>query len=209
MFSLRLRPHRASRPAFTLIELLVVIAIIAILAAILFPAFARARERARQTSCVSNLKQIGLRLKQYAQDYDGSYPEKSTVLGNSLIRGAEDPQSLPFVLDPYIKGKQIWVCPSGWEDLQKAGNTYSYYPSSIASNNPDANEGNGNQFDASVVTDAYLYKSVSTLGVIGNPTAQAKANRYCPHFDCYNQLYFDGHVKLRDAKSAATACPTS
>ncbi len=209
MFRFYLRSHRASRAAFTLTELLVVVAIIAILAAILFPVFARARERARQTSCVSNLKQIGLGLKQYAQDYDGSYPEKSTVLGNSFLRAADDPQSLPHVLEPYIKGHQIWVCPSGWEDLQKAGNTYAYYLSSIASNNPDANEGNGNQFDASVVTDAYLYKSVSTLGVIGNPIAQAKSNRYCPHFDRYNQLYFDGHVKLRDAKTAATGCPAS
>ena len=208
MFFLPTRP-RAFRSAFTLVELLVVIAIIAILAAILFPVFARAREKARQSSCTSNLKQIGLGLKQYAQDYDGRYPEKSTVLGNSFIRGADDPLSLPSVLDPYIKGKQIWVCPSGWEDLQKVGNTYSYYPSSTASNNPDINEGDGNQYDASVVTDAYLYKSATPIGVIGNPTAQAKANRYCPHFDRYNQLFFDGHVKLRDAKAAGSACPAS
>ena len=62
------------RSGFTLIELLVVIAIIAILAAILFPVFARARENARRTSCVSNLKQIGLGIMQYTQDYDERYP---------------------------------------------------------------------------------------------------------------------------------------
>src|ERR1700722_16915261 len=62
------------RTGFTLIELLVVIAIIAILAAILFPVFAAAREKARQTSCASNLKQIGLAILQYAQDYDELYP---------------------------------------------------------------------------------------------------------------------------------------
>ena len=62
------------KKAFTLIELLVVIAIIAILAAILFPVFAQAREKARQTSCLSNLKQIGLGLMMYTQDYDETYP---------------------------------------------------------------------------------------------------------------------------------------
>mgnify|MGYP001007046504 FL=1 len=66
-----MRTH--SRKAFTLIELLVVIAIIAILAAILFPVFAKAREKARQSSCSSNMKQIGLAMKQYTVDYDESH----------------------------------------------------------------------------------------------------------------------------------------
>src|SRR6187549_1872617 len=66
------------KKGFTLIELLVVIAIIAILAAILFPAFARARENARRASCQSNLKQIGLGIMQYTQDYDEKYPYQAT-----------------------------------------------------------------------------------------------------------------------------------
>src|SRR5881409_3505260 len=68
------RMQRARRPAFTLIELLVVIAIIAILAAILFPVFAQARERARMTTCISNMRQIGTSLMMYVQDYDETYP---------------------------------------------------------------------------------------------------------------------------------------
>src|ERR1022692_3932033 len=67
-------PRRGHQSGFTLIELLVVIAIIAILAAILFPVFARARENARRSSCQSNLKQIALGFKQYIQDYDEEYP---------------------------------------------------------------------------------------------------------------------------------------
>ena len=69
-----MQTHTSRKRAFTLIELLVVIAIIAILAAILFPVFARARENARRASCLSNLKQIGLGVMQYNQDYDGHYP---------------------------------------------------------------------------------------------------------------------------------------
>ena len=69
-----MKSYRRNARGFTLIELLVVIAIIAILAAILFPVFARARENARRTSCLSNLKQIALSSLQYIQDYDGRYP---------------------------------------------------------------------------------------------------------------------------------------
>jgi prepilin-type N-terminal cleavage/methylation domain-containing protein len=89
-------------PGFTLIELLVVIAIIAILAAILFPVFARARENARRTSCLSNLKQIGLALEQYKQDYDSVYPYSRSA-GKEWYE---------LYLNPYIKSPQLIVCPS-------------------------------------------------------------------------------------------------
>jgi prepilin-type N-terminal cleavage/methylation domain-containing protein/prepilin-type processing-associated H-X9-DG protein len=89
------------RKGFTLIELLVVIAIIAILAAILFPVFAKAREKARQSSCASNLKQIGLGFMQYAQDYD----EK--LFGARLPR-----EGWTGAISPYIKNTQIFGCPS-------------------------------------------------------------------------------------------------
>lgn len=88
---------------FTLIELLVVIAIIAILAAILFPAFARARENARRTSCLSNTKQLGLGALQYSQDYDERLPpafnEDTGKYWSELIQ-------------PYVKSTQLFYCPS-------------------------------------------------------------------------------------------------
>ena len=198
---------KRTKAAFTLVELLVVIAIIAILAAILFPVFARAREKARQSSCVSNLKQIGLGLKQYAQDYDGSYPDKTTLMGGATIRAANDPQSLPRILDPYIKGDQIWICPSGFEDLKKTGNTYTYYTAGKSAYAPDVTEGGSNGDDVSVVTDTYLYKSVTAIGASGIPPVVPKADRDCPHFGRYNQLFFDGHVKLREAKVSLSGCP--
>ena len=94
------------RRGFTLIELLVVIAIIAILAAILFPVFARAREKARQTSCLSNVKQIGLGVIMYCQDYDEMYPKYSLSGVPSTVNSWNE------VLDPYIKNTQIFRCPS-------------------------------------------------------------------------------------------------
>jgi prepilin-type N-terminal cleavage/methylation domain-containing protein/prepilin-type processing-associated H-X9-DG protein len=117
------------RSAFTLIELLVVIAIIAVLAAILFPVFAQAREKARATSCLSNLKQMGLATMMYAQDYDEKYPQTKQTSGNPAQDDAdgslEDPDygSIFAMILPYTRGagltteeelaKQgLYACPS-------------------------------------------------------------------------------------------------
>jgi prepilin-type N-terminal cleavage/methylation domain-containing protein/prepilin-type processing-associated H-X9-DG protein len=107
----RRRSPSRDRKAFTLIELLVVIAIIAILAAILFPVFAQARETARKTSCLSNFKQIGLGIEQYKTDYDGYWP----LWWNGDENHIGDPAFGRYwagAIQPYIKNYQVRKCPS-------------------------------------------------------------------------------------------------
>ncbi len=99
--------NRNSEREFTLIELLIVIAIIAILAAILFPVFARARENARRSSCMSNLKQIGLGVMQYTQNYDQRYPSQS--IGGNGVAHLDRWMDSTF---PYVKSTQLYTCPS-------------------------------------------------------------------------------------------------
>ena len=108
------------KAGFTLIELLVVIAIIAILTAILFPVFAQAREKARQSACLSNEKQIGLAMLQYCQDYDETWVSQSDdgvnvydgyPLNKSGLAGANGNNYKDRIL-PYTKNEQIWLCPS-------------------------------------------------------------------------------------------------
>src|SRR5687768_13942745 len=92
------------RNAFTLIELLVVIAIIAILAAILFPVFAQAREKARQSACLSNVKQIATSYFMYAQDYDGQYTQNRY--------DGRTPYTWKTAIFPYVKNIDVYRCPS-------------------------------------------------------------------------------------------------
>lgn len=102
------------RTAFTLIELLVVIAIIAILAAILFPVFAQAREKARQATCQSNLRQIGMALSMYRQDMDECQTESSpdTAAAQGKVDDCDTTYTWRAVILPYSKNSQIFTCPS-------------------------------------------------------------------------------------------------
>ena len=112
---------------FTLIELLVVVAIVALLAALLFPVFARARARGRQTACLSNLRQLGLATFQYAQDYDGHYPyggdptDLDTDGWGFKLKGIYwaavqqmqlNNQTIPNVMAGYVKDRELWHCPA-------------------------------------------------------------------------------------------------
>ena len=132
------------KKAFTLIELLVVIAIIAILAAILFPVFAQAREKARSASCLSNTKQMGLGLMMYAQDYDETYAP-GYYYGNPSASGSLDATGIiqwSGMIYPYVKSWGIFVCPS-----DKSG---GLAPTNFIGNNMGKGSGGSVAFNSSI-----------------------------------------------------------
>jgi prepilin-type N-terminal cleavage/methylation domain-containing protein/prepilin-type processing-associated H-X9-DG protein len=146
-----------TRQAFTLIELLVVIAIIAILAAILFPVFAKVREKARQTSCTSNEKQLGLSLLQYVQDYDEFYPSGMTQTTHAGMGWAAQ-------VYPYVKSTGVFKCP----DDSTSGNvsvTPPTYPISYGLNDTLSLPG---MSDTQLTSDT---KTVMLFEVVGSTAA--------------------------------------
>jgi prepilin-type N-terminal cleavage/methylation domain-containing protein/prepilin-type processing-associated H-X9-DG protein len=148
------------KKGFTLIELLVVIAIIAILAAILFPVFAKAREKARQTTCLNNQKQIGIALMAYVQDYDEIYPSSWLTDSSYSIYYS----SYVDQLMPYMKSKDIWVCPS----MAKPGFTESNYlaPAGVIFSVPHHYEANYSMIRWSNLGSASLSQVQSPAGTI-------------------------------------------
>lgn len=126
---------RRGRTGFTLIELLVVVAIIALLAAILFPVFAQARHKARQAQCASNLRQIGLAILQYKQDFDDTFvpyrlpfpenavstPEYTNPGVAEWLKSSVAPATERYLLEPYIKNDAVRLCPNRKERYQTGG----------------------------------------------------------------------------------------
>ncbi len=211
--------------AFTLIELLVVIAIIAILAAILFPVFAKARENARRASCLSNLKQIGLGVMQYVQDYDEFYPLTRNGTVAAYGTGGITWGIWKVNIYPYVKSTQVFSCPSGAKSVD---GTYTLSSGQILTfselNGYGANQyviQNGNNAGGTpdgVFNQASIGKSSemamvadATYGVWNNPSRVVNSNytgdrtivpfppdvQYARHFEGSNILYADGHVKYQ------------
>jgi prepilin-type N-terminal cleavage/methylation domain-containing protein/prepilin-type processing-associated H-X9-DG protein len=205
------------RNGFTLIELLVVIAIIAILAAILFPVFARARENARRASCQSNLKQIGLGIMQYSQDYDEKMPPS-----RNDFPVADTPWH--HLIQPYVKSVQLMKCPSNTStgNLASTGGAGQApaIPRSYTANGgdeADANFGGDRPMDEdNGVALASLNNPATTLLVMEarnvdeawtNDTGSITDTNqtFTNHLQNTNFLFVDGHVKA--LKPAATGSP--
>ncbi len=208
-------PRRTS--GFTLIELLVVIAIIAVLAAILFPVFAQARGKARQTSCLSNLKQIGLATIMYAEDCDGCTPLLNVLYPTALDATEESLDSLRsplVVLNPYVKNRQVFVCPSKLYGLPLAGPyqmTYAFYGCDLMEKCSGWPEGwaptgytqdywefyNGQSLDAAKQHGASGSGDTTAKLVARDSLKIVGTDQESPHSGAINALYADGHVKVK------------
>ncbi len=207
--------RRDRQSGFTLIELLVVIAIIAILAAILFPVFAQARENARKSNCQSNLKQIGTGILMYAQDYDEVLPPSYLYLDSAKTQLAwwED------LLQPYVKNYNVMACPSDsdgvYANLRPAG-TANPLKFSYAANGHGGGSGIRPMGGAGTSCSLSQIQTVSNLILIGETrstsTGGGKEWWSVDHADAYaadgvglidrrhssgsNWLFADGHVKF-------------
>ena len=152
-----LRSTRNPGGGFTLIELIVVIAIIAILAAILFPVFAQAREKARQTSCLSNMKQMGLGVMQYVQDYDETYPYAYINTGGASASTSFGYTQWTGMIQPYVKNEGIFVCPS---DPSKGHPPTNCDRSRRPQCGPGTNQAGANVDDIQVARSSYIANEV-------------------------------------------------
>ncbi len=208
-----------SRHGFTLIELLVVIAIIAILAAILFPVFARAREKARQSSCLSNLKQVATAELMYEQDYDqhtGCYCD--TIGASSRAR-----MSWCDMLAPYVKNTQVFVCPSSTLTWRTVWSLNVAHVGSYGCN--ITNTGSlvmGSYYYLYAYRSTSLFQSPAETLLFTECDSNSPNDPYVrfntgasmqyvgtPHNDGANVTFFDGHAKWmsRSAMAATSSQP--
>ncbi len=215
------KSYRADGAGFTLIELLVVIAIIAILAAILFPVFAQAREKARQITCLSNLKEIGTAFQMYEQDYDETFYSASDVIPNIPYDGHNIGMMMNFgssyLLYPYTKNNQIFQCPddnqqdywgraSGWQPgssnciingvnlCHTTSQMGSYYYRYFL-------DGwhlwfGGNPTDAAIQYPAQLFIYSDVSDWHGGNYGMWNPEPNMGHVHVFNAVFLDGHAKL-------------
>jgi len=219
----RRRQHGQKAAGFTLIELLVVISIIALLAAILFPIFSRARENARRASCASNLRQLGLAVAQYTQDYDEIFPNATSsppgagLDGGWVYFSVYPANTTPNAFDvtrgslfPYTKSAQIYVCPS---DTQGQRSRDSYGLNHCLSYFNSVKLGlNGGR----AVADFQSPSSIALFGeeaLGGSGTATSTDDAWWGdtvfmskrHLDGANVAFLDGHVKWYRPEQVETA----
>ncbi len=196
--------HKSSRYGFTLIELLVVIAIIAILAAILFPVFARARENARRASCMSNVRQLGLGFMQYTQDYDERYPKfiSATPLAGDVeaLWPAGDLYWSNWILRiyPYVNNYQVFNCPSDNVVWKGRGSNASIYVS-YGANQPMLS-GTEPLSIAAVVKPSETLLLADSEGATRydiRSTYQTTRNISDRHLNGANIAFADGHAKWK------------
>ncbi len=208
--------HRTCRRGFTLIELLVVIAIIAILAAILFPVFAQARAKARQTGCLSNMKQLGMGVQMYAQDWDEhmlyarsfgrmwSLVEKRSW-GNGKNGERTDNVEMPDLLAPYTKNVDVFFCPSVNRDMvwnlwnnsprntmsfREAGTSFFFNWLSAQGTCPRHVQGHLKQF---LMPLAQIHAPAEAMLMWDMPFYFYKE---VPHAEGLNVVFADGHAKF-------------
>lgn len=191
----------ASRRAFTLIELLVVIAIIAILAAILFPVFARARESARQTACRSNIRQMGTAVTMYMTDYDEVLPPIGYI-----DPATTTPVFAPFMLNTYVKNSQVWKCNSDVFQINIFDGTppdgsVSYGYNYLHLNQIQPMVGLVGVASASISKHADTVMFLDTAAIQANPEGAtlppgfADSQGVFRHNEFANVAFVDGHVK--------------
>lgn len=198
-----------SKRGFTLIELLVVIAIIAILAAILFPVFAKAREKARQSSCASNLKQLGLGFMQYNQDWDESMPPAATVGKNGTgsypwcqaatgLAGVYTADAnCPDTISSYLKSTQILRCSSASmaQKWQYGFNTYLGGIAMAKSFRPSEHILLADSKNVATPDNSYAIPAAACSGFNTTDATATVTGREGIHSGMINVAFVDGHVK--------------